>query len=251
MRPVGDISWRMAAMYCNWLHNDKSSNREAFLSGAYDTSTFGENEISFTDQLARSPGARYFIPTWDEQIKAFHFDPDRFGEEQPGYWIGPYGSDALPSGGPPGQGEANYGWTNGAWSNVPLGAYGHTTPWGLFDAAGATSEWSESISESPISGVRWRIFDGSHWGSASGDGVRDRLYGRASEFPNVPTYEFGLRIAASVPSPGTCTPVAAAMLWLARRRRRFYATAKTSGIRDGPLQCDRGRGERSDDHPGT
>jgi len=41
MRPVGDISWRVAAMYCNWLHNDKRNDRAAFLNGAYDVSTFG------------------------------------------------------------------------------------------------------------------------------------------------------------------------------------------------------------------
>lgn len=37
-------SWRMAARYCNWLHNDKQLTQEAFASGAYDTSTFTENE---------------------------------------------------------------------------------------------------------------------------------------------------------------------------------------------------------------
>ena len=41
MRPVGDISWRVAAMYCKWLHNDKRTDRAAFLNGAYDVSTFG------------------------------------------------------------------------------------------------------------------------------------------------------------------------------------------------------------------
>ena len=40
LRPVGNISWRMAAIYCNWLCNGKSLDRSAFLNGAYDVSTF-------------------------------------------------------------------------------------------------------------------------------------------------------------------------------------------------------------------
>jgi hypothetical protein len=35
------MSWRMAARFCNWLHNGKVNEARAFESGAYDTSTFG------------------------------------------------------------------------------------------------------------------------------------------------------------------------------------------------------------------
>jgi len=59
MRPVGDITWRQAAMYCNWLTNGKGTNPAAFLSGAYDVSTFGFNGNIFTDQLEHTPGASY------------------------------------------------------------------------------------------------------------------------------------------------------------------------------------------------
>jgi formylglycine-generating enzyme required for sulfatase activity len=77
--PVGDITWRTAALYCNWLHNGKALNREAFLTGAYDVSTFGSSNgnRTFTDQLTRSPGAKYFIPSWDEWLKAAHYDPNK------------------------------------------------------------------------------------------------------------------------------------------------------------------------------
>jgi hypothetical protein len=40
----------MAAMYCNWLHNNQSTDRQAFLNGAYDVSTFGYSGTVFTDQ---------------------------------------------------------------------------------------------------------------------------------------------------------------------------------------------------------
>ncbi len=92
MIPTGGITWRTAAVYCNWLHNGKGTNREAFLSGAYDVSTFGYigEGGGFTDQLTRSEGATYWIPSLDEWMKAAHWDPDRNGENQPGWWM--YGS---------------------------------------------------------------------------------------------------------------------------------------------------------------
>ena len=33
MLPVGNISWRMAAMYCNWLCNNKGTQRSDFMNG--------------------------------------------------------------------------------------------------------------------------------------------------------------------------------------------------------------------------
>jgi len=75
---TGGITWRTAAIYCNWLHNNKATNREAFLSGAYDVSTFGfASPFGFSDQRERTPGARYFIPSWDEWLKAVHYDPNK------------------------------------------------------------------------------------------------------------------------------------------------------------------------------
>ncbi len=78
MRGASNISWRVAAIYCNWLHNGKATNREAFLTGAYGVSMFGNTgNGTFSDQLTRSPGAIYFIPTYDEWLKAVHYDPMR------------------------------------------------------------------------------------------------------------------------------------------------------------------------------
>ncbi|MFU8830174.1 MAG: hypothetical protein ACNA8P_12175, partial [Phycisphaerales bacterium] len=65
------VSWRQAAMYCNWLHNGKTSDPASLMSGAYDTSTFTQNpDGTFNDQSTRSPGATYWIPSLDEYIKA-------------------------------------------------------------------------------------------------------------------------------------------------------------------------------------
>ncbi|MCC6321257.1 MAG: SUMF1/EgtB/PvdO family nonheme iron enzyme, partial [Phycisphaerales bacterium] len=85
MLPVSDISWRMAAIYCNWLHNGQSTDRAAFMSGAYDVTTFGFESgvpnLRFTDQREHSPGARYWIPTWDEWLKSAHYDPDKVNQD--------------------------------------------------------------------------------------------------------------------------------------------------------------------------
>lgn len=154
MRPVGNISWRMAAIYCNWLHNGKATDRTAFLDGAYDVSTFVPSPQGHGDQRTHHPGARYWIPTWDEVLKSFHYDPHKNGPDQGEWWTVSNGSDTRYVYGPPGTlvnglpTEANGGWFDSANSQyrVLLGAYPDIqTPWGLLDAAGGTSEWTEEV----------------------------------------------------------------------------------------------------------
>ncbi|MBL8745805.1 MAG: SUMF1/EgtB/PvdO family nonheme iron enzyme, partial [Phycisphaerae bacterium] len=95
-QPV-EISWRYAARYVNWLHNNKGSDQASFEDGAYDTSTFGNLPGGFiSDQVSHHPEARYWIPTQDELVKASHWDPDRYGEGQPGYWYYSTTSDVAP-----------------------------------------------------------------------------------------------------------------------------------------------------------
>lgn len=85
MIPVHAVSWRHAAMYVNWLCNDKQATLSAIANGAYDISTFGENpDGTITDQLTHHPDAKYWIPTYDEWIKAAHYDPNKNGEGQGG-----------------------------------------------------------------------------------------------------------------------------------------------------------------------
>ncbi len=234
MLPVGNVSWRMAAILCNWYHNGKSLDRGAFLSGAYDTSTFGyatspQGFPQFTDQLTRSPGARYFIPTWDEHLKASHYDPNKQNSDGStgGWWTYNNGSDTPLVGAPPGAGgQANFGWDEFTYPGqspftIPLGAYPQTrSPWGLLDASGGTAEWTEGLVEDPVTGRRFRVIDGSQWDSSPGFAIADSIYSRAAELPQLNIYPYGIRIGAVVPSPAPFTILLAAGVCRAARRRR-------------------------------
>lgn len=231
MMPVGDISWRMAAMYANWLHNDKRTDRAAFMNGAYDVSTFGfGTPFGFSDQLTRNPDAKYWIPTWDEWLKAAHYDPNKVGGA--GWWMFADGSDDFPVYGPPGvlvngqPTEANAGWDRLSFPGyepfaVPLGAYPDAaSPWGLLDVAGGTSEWTEEVMYT--AGIPTaRRFDGSYWSTLSGPAsISDRVIASGGDFPSLAGYDLGFRIASSVPAVGPCALFAPLALWSWRRNRR-------------------------------
>ncbi len=235
MRAVGNVDWRMAAVLCNWYHNNKSLDRSAFLTGAYDVSTFGYFGNIFTDQAQRSPGARYFIPTWDEHLKATHYDPGKVNPDGStgGWWLYGNGTDQPFIAGPPasmgGTGTANFGWSNLTHPGldaftVPLGTYGVTSPFGLYDVAGATTEWTEEIIVDTLSGVRWRGSDGTRWNSLNNNAL-DRISYRGGEFPSISTFDFGIRVAAVVPAPGGTMILCLAVMLAPSRRRRCKGNA--------------------------
>jgi formylglycine-generating enzyme required for sulfatase activity len=220
MRFSGDITWRTAAIYCNWLHNDKRTDRAAFLSGAYDVSTFGYFGNIFTDQLAHSPGARYYIPTLDEWMKAAHYDPQKPNGDgsRGGWWTYSNGSDTPYVYGPPGVGQANATLFD---SSIPLGAYPNvTSPWGLLDVAGGTTEWTETTLFFGT-GEKFRVFDGSSWiqGPVSARREDSITQAAGAELPEIPSLDFGFRIASTVPAPGPCSLVVGALLLADARRR--------------------------------
>jgi len=231
MNVVGGVNWRTCAIYCNWLHNGKAANREAFLDGAYDVSTFGGN-ITYTDQVTRSPGSLYWIPSINEWIKAAHWDPNRNGQGQGGYWEWANTSSTLPVYGPPGilvNGQpttANAGWNGSIYPgynpfDIPLNAYPTVlSPWGLVDTAGATSEWTEGVVR--LSGedyFRERIHEGSPWSRAVffADNI---VTSGGSIFPAFDGYTQGLRVAAAIPAPGTALVLATLAVAYHRRRQR-------------------------------
>lgn len=239
MIPAYGVTWRTAAMYCNWLHNGRSADPAGLLSGAYDVSTFHDNpDGTFTDQVTRSPGARYYIPSLDEWLKAAHWSPAN--PDNGGWFTYSNASDLPLTYGPPpafggdGTGQANAGFTlpNFRQYDIPLGSY-PTTPsvWGLLDVAGCGGEWTEELFDG-----QYRIFQGSHAGGVIGP---DAVWGLAgAQRPGSLSGDFGLRVASSVATPASCG-ILGLYLVCARvmsRRRSHHATRRTDsdrGVRGG------------------
>lgn len=220
--PVTGISWREAAMFCNWLCNSKSSNPDGLRSGAYDTSTFGTNpDGTFTDQLRRSPGAQYWIPSFDEAIKASHFDPNRFGPGQAGYWEYRNRSDTPGTPGPPGLGTTSGSWFDpvtpfGEWL-IPLGAYPNSvSPWGLLDTSGGVEEWTEGTTLTPLT-ERWSFGSSCGLGSLN---FADAVQVAGSGRPGNHFSQVGLRIASAVPPPSSAIALAGGFFALGVTRWR-------------------------------
>lgn len=231
MQPVGGATWRTCAMFCNWLHNNKATNREAFLNGAYDTSTFGvialpNGGFHFSDQFTHHADARYWIPTLDEWLKAAYYDPNRFGPGQGGWWQYNITSDSAPVYGAP-EGYPNGSAANQANSGfsilpgrgeffIPLGAYEDVmSPWGLFDTAGGTREWLEEVTTGPF--TQARLAGGSGWAAGvGGDRIGSGFGGGA---PSEAPYTTGLRFASAIPTSGTLAILGAYGILSARRRR--------------------------------
>lgn len=218
--PVWGIGWRMAAMYTNWLHNDKSLEWDALLTGAYDTRPWDRRPDTggYTDSLAHEPDAKFWIPSLDEWAKAAYYDPDRFGPGQGGWWRRHYRSDEIPTPGYPGNPGAQT--STGIPSipefdrevlNITLGSYTVSlSPWGLLDTAGGTQEIvTEWTSEDPLRHYRV-LTQGSYAGSSTVHPQGLEIYrayasrafaGGSNQLIGGDTVA-GIRIAAAIPAPG-------------------------------------------------
>jgi len=206
---VYGMTWREAAMYCNWLHNGRGTSMSSITAGAYDTSTFGAggpglNE-GFTDQLRRSPGARFWIPDLDEWVAGAFYDPSisrwRFSH---------YGSDVQPISGLPGDpGAMTNAWVQNpnvtieSLSELPVWAYGAQSPWGLLGTSGVEGEWLEDTNgTSTISGLPGArlLITSAPWADEGGDSILRA--GRSADWPQLRGV-VSFRIAASIPNPTT------------------------------------------------
>ncbi|MFN0132293.1 MAG: SUMF1/EgtB/PvdO family nonheme iron enzyme [Phycisphaerales bacterium] len=224
--PVAGISWRMSALYCNWLSNGKSASLASLVTGSYDTSTWGNatqpsGAVYFTDDWTHLPNAPFWIPTLDEHVKASHYDPNRYGPGQGGWWASKNSSDIAGTPGPPGVGTTSAGYQPGGGVNVwdiPLGAYPNSlSPWGLLDTSGGAQELIEEVFNP--SNPEDRGYSSSYAG-ASGHAIWDSIDGIGSIYPGGTQPSVGLRIASAAPSPTTLAPLAiAGLLFMPTRRR--------------------------------
>ena len=233
MMSVGNISWRTAAIYCNWLHNGQSTARSAFMNGAYDVSTFGYlgGSSIFSDQLVHNPDAKFFIPNTDEWIKAAHYDPNKNGAGRGGWWRYSITSDTTPVYAPPGvlqNGRLGQSNSFGIGSfpgygpgNIMLGAYSAVqSPWGLFDTSGGCSEWNEDAWLAFGTNPAGRYIDSSAWGDGTTQAnISDQISYIGSDYPSIDYADYGFRIAAAIPSPGGVAVFGGLLLLQSRRRR--------------------------------
>ncbi|MFM9956451.1 MAG: SUMF1/EgtB/PvdO family nonheme iron enzyme [Phycisphaerales bacterium] len=215
---VSEVSWFNAARYCNWLHNNKERTVAALEYGAYDLRGF--NDGIAEDHAGPQPrlaGAKFFLPNKDEWVKAVHFDPNRNGSDQPGYWQYPYSSDTAPVVGAPGVGQTNTGLDFSAGQLAfRVGAYPDAvTPWGLLDASGGVSEWLEG--RRPFdSKASW---DGSSWSASFGPASTDRIELGGGQSISGSSF-LGFRIASIVPAPAAMVLCILGFSLVVQERRR-------------------------------
>lgn len=210
-------SLKHAMIMTNWLHNDKGITQDAFMHGAYDLRNVPQNPFGmWTAVPARQPGARFWIPSVDEWIKAAHYDPDRYGPGEEGYWAYPNASNVQPIPGLPSMG----GQTDTGLINPPLldvGSYpGTASTWGLLDVMGGETEWTESPAS--LGDALWLGY--SRGGGLAGvplPASAGRLDQEWGAFNGV-LGGAGFRLA-SIPGPSTSALVLGAFM-MARGRRR-------------------------------
>jgi formylglycine-generating enzyme required for sulfatase activity len=151
----------------------------------------------YTDAATHLAGAKYWIPTLDEWLKAAYYDPNRYGHNVPGWWAATNRSDIQGISGLPGVGTTSAGLTlpgAGEWT-IPLGAYPQSlSPWGLLDTSGGAAEFTEE----------WASVDRRLGGAAAGLATISELisFPFLNDDPQGASGFAGLRIA-SVPTPGT------------------------------------------------
>lgn len=213
---AANMSWHMAARYCNWLQNGKVISASAFEQGVYDTSTFTRNpNNTWNDNREHAADARFWIPGLDEWAKAAYYDPNKYGAGQEGYWLQPAMSDVPLISGVPGVGETSAGLD--PWLHFPVGSYPSVlSPWGLLDTSGGMIEWlgGQLLAGPNSTNDAW--YKGSGIGNQFYE-LQDRLdwaRGAQPQFPN------GLRIASSIPAPGVFGTFFAFAMNLAIKRRR-------------------------------
>lgn len=170
------------------------------------------------DQQERSEGARYWIASSDEWTKAGHWDPNRYGEGQGGWWQFATTSDTVPVSGAPAQGGETNGGTLPAGQDIPfdVGSYPHVqSPWGLLDVSGGAGEWLEEFSTPDVPQNR---FSGGT--SIYVPGLLPEFYDVLGRYrPIAPTSFAGIRLASVVPSPGASVALVIGARWGGRRRR--------------------------------
>jgi formylglycine-generating enzyme required for sulfatase activity len=234
--PVAWVSWYDAIRFANWLHNGQGNGNTE--DGAY-TLLGGTPTPSNGNSITRNSGARWFLPTDDEWVKAAYHKNDGVTGN---YWEYPTSTNEEPySAPPPGDlspdpsNTANYirndniangyneGWAvTGSMDYDPqqnyhtnVGAYTSAkSPYGTFDQGGNVEEWTELFNEA----VSYR---GVRGGWAGSDRNSFDLHLNLSHVADPAVDGIGFRVATNVPEPGAETLLLLAGVALSGVRRRL------------------------------
>jgi formylglycine-generating enzyme required for sulfatase activity len=234
--PVVFVSWYDSIRFANWLHNGQGSGDTEI--GAY-TLLGGTPTPSNGNSIARSPGARWFLPSYDEWYKAaYHKNDGATGN----YWDYPTSTNEYPySEQPPGNeaptpsntanfyGLDGFGIEGYAVTGSPLfddaqnyltdvGAYTlSTSPYGTFDQGGNVAEWNETLD--PFARPE-RRFSGGFWLPVNVDVLHACCNGTYVD-PTLEVEAFGFRVA-HIPEPASVTLSIASVFYLMVQRRRKF-----------------------------
>ena len=221
------IAWLMAARYTNWLHNGEALNAEAFEYGAYDLHGITDLVQGRWDRAPqRLPGARVWIPSFDELVKATYYDPNRYGLGQEGYWPYPYGSTSQPIYNyPENGGQSDGGIPSAIYRSLrreEVDAYAiGRTPWGLYGMSGGVGDYTDTFPANTLSSGEWlvaQIRKGNGRGPV-GPSV-DRI-DRSWNYNLASSLGLGFRLASPVPPPTALLTLAASGTLLILKRRRM------------------------------
>lgn len=167
------VSWYVAARFANWLHNgtgEAGSDNGDNINGAYDTRAFNDEDHT-NDPATRNPGAKFWLPSESEWVKAAYF---KGGATTADYWVYPSATDQSPTCRSTPTLENNVGLCTDPSNSVTppgsvaVGSFINTmSPSGLFDLIGNAGEWTETLYEgdfySPFSSIPKRMMRGGHW----------------------------------------------------------------------------------------
>lgn len=218
-RPVNFVSFWDACRFTNWLHNGQENGSTE--NGAYPLN--GYNSTSGSD-IARNPGARWFVPSEDEWYKSAYY---RGGGPSTEYYDFATQNDVIPDnqvvspdpgnnasctvGGVYSIGAPYYRTNVGQFANSESG-------YGTYDQSGNINEWTETVYNSP-SAPR-AIRGGGYYMSAT----TLRASRRGSTNPAQEGGYFGFRVAAVVPEPSSFVALGGGLVpLLALSRRRLRA----------------------------
>jgi formylglycine-generating enzyme required for sulfatase activity len=170
-RPVNFVGWADAARFANWMHNNQPTGAQDLITtedGSYFINGIHEFADHLLEDVVRSPGATWVIPTEHEWYKAAYHANDGVTANYYNYPTSANGgiSNALVDPDPGNnmtfhdQPEDTIG---PPYWRTEVGAHENSaSPYGTFDQGGNVQEWTEAVPENQIR----RLRGGSYfWGS--------------------------------------------------------------------------------------